>query len=106
MRRLKKIKANHVSPYVHNIVEDMVYNSHIEKQQDRDAVYLFVDQLFDDSSAYIQDSYSAHKFAERIKQGYYDYISSIEDAESCWNQWLEALHSFLADIKVTAKKKL
>lgn len=106
MGRLKNRMANNVSPYVHKIVEDLVSNPDIRKEEDRDEAYLLADMLFNDSNAYTQNSHSLSMFANEIRNGCYDHISSIEDAQDCWEEWLSALHSFLASIKVTAKKKV
>ncbi len=105
MSRLRKIISNHVSPYVNNKVEDLVVNPDLRKEEDRDESYFLADQLFNDSNAYIQHSHQLGLFADAIRSGCYDYISSIEEANNHWEEWLIALHSFLADIKVTAKKK-
>ena len=106
MGRLIKKISNHVSPYVHQKVEDMVYNPDRKSEIDRDDAYLLSSMLFNDSDAYTQNSYFVSVFADKIKAGDYEHISSVDDARDFWNDWLDALHDFLKNIKVTAKKKI
>ena len=76
----------------------------LKNQEDRSAEFLLVKELFSDS-AYTPINTMVYQFSEKIKNGEYDYISSIGDARDYWDEWKKALVSFLASKNVLAKKK-
>lgn len=104
MSRLRKRMANHVDPAIHVEVEKRVMENDIRNQEDRSVEFLLVKDLFADS-AYTPTNTMIYQFVEKIRNGEFDYISSIDDAGDYWDEWKKALVSFLASKNVLAKKK-
>lgn len=96
--RLKKI-SNHVDPYINIEVEYRVRNPERSIPEERSDEILLVKKLFA-CTPFISTNSLIYQFAERIENGDYDYISSIEDAENHWDAWLEALNRFLNEEEV------
>jgi hypothetical protein len=105
MARLKKRMANHVSPYMHGIVEDLVARPDRRKEEDRDPAFLLAKKIFAERGAHVHESNAVYQFADAIRSGCYDYVNTIPDSFLQKEEWVKILNSFLASRKIIGKKK-
>jgi hypothetical protein len=106
MKRLKKKIANHVSPYMHGVVEDLVARPDKRKEENTDPAFLLAKQIFAERGAHVHESNAVYRFADAIRSGCYDYVYSIPNKDMQREEWIKVLDGFLAGHKIIGKKKV
>lgn len=96
--RLRKI-ANHVEPFINQEVEYKVHNPDGNITENRSEEFLLAKKLFA-ATPFISANSLIYAFAEKIQNGDYDSLGSIEEAEDNWGEWLGALNDFLNEAGV------